>query len=478
MMPCIRNILRQLLLIVLLFWGGITLCAETFEEANARHETRLESAIARLTAERKRIKDEQIPMVRSLNESRREAKTLRGELAEFRAIEDSKHLDLQTLQERVVSLKKEYDYITFTLFGEYFASYDAGLSMGEREEYGDRLRQLNLFLEKGGNLELETLEQSLEVVWQSLEQIKSVVGGKSYKGESLNLESQWVKGTFVQAGPVLYFVDGNGEEAGLVEESASLRPRIRLMDEKSSLLLIDFASGASDLLPIDPSLQNAMLMIEAKDGFFEHLKKGGVWVYPIVFFAVIASLVAVFKFVQIFSIRQPTALIAHHLAGLIKHGNISEAAELAAKQSYPTRDMLCKAVEHAGEPVELIEEVMYERMLAVQPKLDRFLNVIAVTAATAPLLGLLGTVTGIIKTFKLMNVYGAGDPKPLISGISEALITTELGLVLAIPALLIHALLSRKKSGIMARLENISVAMINSLSRKVRVGSDRKERHV
>ena len=89
----------------------------------------------------------------------------------------------------------------------------------------------------------------------------------------------------------------------------------------------------------------------------------------------------------------------------------------------------------------------------------------AVTAAIAPLLGLLGTVTGIIKTFKLMNVFGAGDPKPLISGISQALITTELGLILAIPALILHALLSRKVAGVLARMEKLGVAFMNSLAR-------------
>jgi biopolymer transport protein ExbB len=124
------------------------------------------------------------------------------------------------------------------------------------------------------------------------------------------------------------------------------------------------------------------------------------------------------------------------------------------------------AVEHADESIELVEEVMYESMLSTQPRLERFLNVIAVTAATAPLLGLLGTVTGIIKTFKLMKVFGAGDPKPLISGISEALITTELGLVLAIPALVIHALLSRRVAAVLSRMEKLSVAFLNGLARR------------
>ncbi len=158
--------------------------------------------------------------------------------------------------------------------------------------------------------------------------------------------------------------------------------------------------------------------------------------------------------------------MVHDLVKLIRDGKQQEARALAEEQPTPGREMLVAAVDNSGESVELVEEVMYESMLNTQPRLERFLNVIAVTAATAPLLGLLGTVTGIIKTFKLMKVFGAGDPKPLISGISEALITTELGLVLAIPALVVHAMLARKVSGILARMEKLSVAFVNGLSRR------------
>jgi biopolymer transport protein ExbB len=63
----------------------------------------------------------------------------------------------------------------------------------------------------------------------------------------------------------------------------------------------------------------------------------------------------------------------------------------------------------------------------------------------------------------MMEVFGAGDPKPLIGGISEALITTELGLILAIPALLLHALLSRRARSLLAKMERASVALCNGL---------------
>jgi hypothetical protein len=99
---------------------------------------------------------------------------------------------------------------------------------------------------------------------------------------------------------------------------------------------------------------------------------------------------------------------------------------------------------------------------------------IAICAASAPLLGLLGTVTGIISTFKLITVFGSGDVKTLSGGISEALITTEFGLIVAIPSLLLHAFLSRKARGVIGQMETAAVAFVNQVSKSAgaRAGTD------
>ena len=107
---------------------------------------------------------------------------------------------------------------------------------------------------------------------------------------------------------------------------------------------------------------------------------------------------------------------------------------------------------------------MYEKVLTTRLKLQRWLPFIAICAASAPLLGLLGTVTGIINTFKMLTVYGAGDVKALSGGISVALITTEFGLIVAIPSLLIHSFLSRKARGVVDQLERTGVAFVNQVS--------------
>ncbi|MEM7012670.1 MAG: MotA/TolQ/ExbB proton channel family protein, partial [Verrucomicrobiota bacterium] len=97
---------------------------------------------------------------------------------------------------------------------------------------------------------------------------------------------------------------------------------------------------------------------------------------------------------------------------------------------------------------------------------QRGLQFIAIASATAPLLGLLGTVTGMIHTFDLIRVFGTGDARSLAHGISEALVTTEFGLIVAIPALILHALLSRKIKSILGSMEMASLAFVNGLQTK------------
>jgi biopolymer transport protein ExbB len=104
-------------------------------------------------------------------------------------------------------------------------------------------------------------------------------------------------------------------------------------------------------------------------------------------------------------------------------------------------------------------------VLKAKLRLNRLVPFIGICAAAAPLLGLLGTVTGIMNTFNLITVFGTGDVRTLSSGISEALITTEYGLIVAIPSLLLHAYLSRKAKAIVDRMETFGIAFMNQVSR-------------
>src|SRR5690606_19716595 len=157
----------------------------------------------------------------------------------------------------------------------------------------------------------------------------------------------------------------------------------------------------------------------------------------------VSGLLGLFKLVKITAFKTPCPEQVRTVLTQIENGELDAAKNTAATVPGVGGELLVTGVRHAGEKRGILEEILYERLLHVRPELEKFLPILAITAAAAPLLGLLGTVTGMIKTFNLITVFGTGDAKSLSSGISEALVTTELGLVVAIPALILHGLLLR-----------------------------------
>lgn len=126
------------------------------------------------------------------------------------------------------------------------------------------------------------------------------------------------------------------------------------------------------------------------------------------------------------------------------------AAGLASRQQ--DRSIMKEAVEDTGR------HVVHE--------LERYLNTLGSIAAVSPLLGLLGTVTGMIRTFSALTTGGAGDPAALAGGISEALITTAAGLMVAIPALIAYRYLRGRVDGLVVQMEKEAIAMVEALQRK------------
>ena len=113
---------------------------------------------------------------------------------------------------------------------------------------------------------------------------------------------------------------------------------------------------------------------------------------------------------------------------------------------------------------ETLELRLEEQVLKETAKIESFIWLIKVVSAVAPLMGLLGTVTGMINTFQIITLFGTGDPKMMASGISEALVTTMLGLLVAIPLVLMHSLLASMAKGVTTVLEEQSTGLIAAQS--------------
>jgi len=130
---------------------------------------------------------------------------------------------------------------------------------------------------------------------------------------------------------------------------------------------------------------------------------------------------------------------------------------------------LIKAFEdNKGKDLETLEMKLDETILKTAPILERGIPTIKILSAVAPLMGLLGTVTGMIATFQSITLFGTGDPKLMAGGISTALVTTVLGLVCAIPLLLLHNVVASKSKGLIQILEEQAAGL---LSKKVDSGS-------
>jgi len=116
--------------------------------------------------------------------------------------------------------------------------------------------------------------------------------------------------------------------------------------------------------------------------------------------------------------------------------------------------------ENRSQDVETLQHKLDEAILKELPGIERGINALAVIAAIAPMLGLLGTVTGMIQTFESITLFGSGDPRYLSGGISQALVTTEIGLVVAVPIILLHSVVSARGNRIVQVLDEQSAGLI------------------
>ncbi len=300
------------------------------------------------------------------------------------------------------------------------------------------------------------LEERLTVVDASLERLEKLMGGSIAEGRASTAEGEVVDGRFAAMGPLAWF-EGGGVSGAVIWERGESLPKV-VGDEQTEGLF----SGGEVELGLDVTGGKARALEEVGGGAVDLVKKGGLWVWPILFLAVISLVLGILKVIRFSGYREPGDAWVTVILAALRVGDRDKAVELAAKPSHPVAGVMRKLVELSGNTADVVEETLYEQLMTVQSKVSSLLPVIAVTAATAPLLGLLGTVSGMIRTFNLITVFGSGDPKPLAGGISEALITTLFGLIVAIPALILHAFLSRRSQGIVQTTERLGLSFVNA----------------
>ncbi|MBK1828290.1 MotA/TolQ/ExbB proton channel family protein [Haloferula rosea] len=311
--------------------------------------------------------------------------------------------------------------------------------------------------------EAQALKARLVVLDASMDRLESLLGGSMAPGEAVAPDGSVVKGEFAAAGPAMWFkADSGGLAGGAVGQGAGRLPRVVGADSE----VHDLKSGATVFLPLDVTGGKARALEEIDGGAIDLVRKGGLWVWPILGLALLSLVFGLWKLIGFARYREPGEAWVTAITAALRSGDRDKAAQLAEGFSHPAGQVMAKLVSISSSTADVVEETLYEQLMGVQQKASSLLPVIAVTAATAPLLGLLGTVSGMIRTFNLITLFGSGDPKPLAGGISEALVTTLFGLVVAIPALVLHAFLSRRSQGIVQTTERLGLSFVNTLRQK------------
>ncbi len=445
---------------------GIGICSAQGQadlaQINAKAQQDLESALERLSETRATIREESVPLSRRINVLKGEVRALRAELDREQRAQDTRTLGLEALEGRVKAIQDENDYLS-GLMTQFFQELQTHMTAAEQQANESSIDGIRDVLDGPDNSETAKYEAQVDTVLMGIGRLRDRIGGVIYSGEAVDSEGDLVQGNFIELGPISVFASDSGAEAGIIESHQMAVPNATPLNAQFTRAASDLAANGKGELDIDVTLGSALAIEGAKESVSEHILKGGIWVWPIITFACLAGLLAVYKLFSIYSIKQPSAAQLGDIVRQVREGKKDEAIKSAEALPWEFGPMVKEAVLCSDQEKELVEEVMYEKMLEAQPKVERFLSVIAVTAAVAPLLGLLGTVTGMINTFKMITLFGTGDASSLSGGISEALITTELGLVVAIPSLVAHAMLNRKAQSIMANMEKMSVVFVNGL---------------
>jgi biopolymer transport protein ExbB len=437
--------------------------AQSLEAVGKEITADLQRATAELAAARADIEAERLPLARQITELEQKLLSRRADLAKAQRFQENQLVELNALKAEAKRLAEEVKF-TDSLVAEYARAFRSRLSFVEEPKYGTLL----LSVEQAGlSADLQPAERFAKrsaLLSEALDRIERAQGGEMIDGKALDAKGLVQAGKVALVGPVAIFAAAAGGGAGLLQQELNKSdPTIAEMDKTLVEASRELVTTGKGELVLDPTLGNAVKMAALHKSFYQQLKEGGVIMIPLIGLGLAAILLGVYKWWQFNQVKVATAADLQRVLNHLEAGEVSEAKRHVQTLGGMAGELLGAALEHIDEKREYIEEVLYEKMLGARTNLERGLPFLALAATTGPLLGLLGTVTGMIATFKAISSFGSGDPKMLAAGISEALICTATGMAVAIPSLLFHAFLSRRAKGIIGSMEQTAVGFINGV---------------
>ena len=349
------------------------------------------------------------------------------------------------LDERLGSLKELFGHLTSTA-GDLRANMDISIVSAQIPNRGEFIGEL---IDKmNSETKLPSIEE-IERLWFELQR-EITESGKvtTFTATVADPSGNNSDRTVVRVGNYNLYSDGkflsfNGK-AGTLSEL----PRQPDASLQSAVGELQNASAGFTKVGVDPTGPAGGGLLKAlinSPSLIERWHQGGEVGYVISGVFAFALLISLIKFLSLSAIGAKVR---------------SQLKSSKANPKNPLGRVLKVAEDNPSIDSESLELKLEEAILKERPPIESWLNLIKIISMIAPLLGLLGTVTGMIVTFQAITVYGAGDPKAMAGGISGALVTTVLGLIVAIPTVLIHTFLNGKAKNIIQVLEEQSAGLI------------------
>jgi biopolymer transport protein ExbB len=187
----------------------------------------------------------------------------------------------------------------------------------------------------------------------------------------------------------------------------------------------------------------------------ELFNKGGIIMYIIGALSIVVAVIIIERLLYFRRIRVDEEKMINRLKSALRKGHYDEAMAICENNPSPVTNLMRVGIEHRMYPRETIREAILDAANLEVPQMERHLPALGTISHIAPLLGLLGTVTGNISAFGMLGKFGTvGDPGLLAKGIAEALLTTAAGIIVAIPAVIFYNYLVSKVNHTILRLEN------------------------
>ncbi|WDP91036.1 MAG: DUF3450 family protein [Desulfobacter sp.] len=415
-------------------------------QAIRRDRQALEAAISRLSAGNKKLKKENQGLEKNILALGTEGDKLRAALEESRAVN-------KELAGFVRAYAKDLD----SLLDQ---SLQSALTPDREKFLGPLINQERFWsmddLRRMADTALEEIEASGRVEFRQGPIIDRQGRDRTAKILTLgNFTGIYVLESETGASPETGFLIYSDQSRRFF--ALSKLPSVQLKDQLDAYL-----AGDADAVPMDMSRGGALRRFTHELNLAEQVPKGGPIVWPILAILGLALLILLERWVFFLRRRLKVEPFMAEVRRLIDAENWADCETLmAGRKRALIPKVLLKVLPFRDRSRSDMENALQEAILGEIPAIERFLSTLGMLAAIAPLMGLLGTVTGMINTFHVITYYGTGDPRMMSGGISEALVTTMLGLAVAIPIMLCHTLLSRMVETHISRMEEKAVSFVN-----------------